>query len=47
MAGWRAHRVVTLVGLVLSSQAVDPGMYAHGLVFLISGVLAGFVVIKA
>jgi len=38
--------LVTIVGLILSSQAVDSGMYAHGLVFLIAGVLAAFLVIR-
>jgi cytochrome c oxidase cbb3-type subunit 1 len=37
---------VTIIGLVLSTQAVDPGMQAHGLIFLIAGVLAGVLVIR-
>jgi cytochrome c oxidase cbb3-type subunit 1 len=38
---------VTIVGGVLSTQAVDPGMRIHGLIFLIAGLLAGFVVIRS
>lgn len=41
-----ASAVAALLGLVLWAQASDPGMAAHGLLFMLAAIAAGFGLIK-